>query len=307
MNWDRLSQFSTAADLLRAEEATRQHRATFPSYIIDKAQSLAELAQASTLQAAIDPFRASVGPFTDKLLHLESLDVLRSPAHFDAFVQASAISNVFSASDRVDRRMREAIREFSLAAVPVFDDLNGYRQFLNASGLVLPHWPSVRLLTIGEKRRRLRAKLKNNSEQTHVRKGKSLVQRYELTFRDILSEVMERSYGENWAESRLPLCECKDLLGKWRKRGGQVMAHADYAHYERIMTFPAHFEEVFGVGFEDRGELAAIVKKAGALRAALFHFHPFSPEDLRDLRVTWLTIETGLLALTSDYELDGWT
>jgi hypothetical protein len=221
-------------------------------------------------------------------------------------MQASAVSDIFSESIRVDRRLHDAARQLSLAAVPAFEDLTGYRQFLNASGLVLPHWPNVRLLTIGEKRRRLRAIIKSNSEPAHARKGRSLVQRYELTLRDILDEVMTSAYGEDWAETRLPLCDCKDLLGKQRKRGGHVLSHADYAHYERIMGDPNHFETVFETGFDDRNDLAMLIKRAGNLRAALFHFHPFSPEDLRDLRLTWLTIETGLLALTADYDFDGW-
>jgi hypothetical protein len=162
----------------------------------------------------------------------------------------------------------------------------------------------ARLLTIGEKRRRFSNRLKQNTESIHAKKARTVAQRYELTLRDILDEVMVSEYGEEWAIERLPLCDCKDLLGRWQKRGGEVLDHADYAHYERIMSYPAHFEAVFEVGFDDLMTLAALIKKAGTLRAALQHFHPFSPEDLRDLRLIWRTIETGLLALTEDYDFE---
>ncbi len=52
--------------------------------------------------------------------------------------------------------------------------------------------------------------------------------------------------------------------------------------------------------------LAVLIEKAGKLRAVLHHFHPFSPEDLRDLRLIWRTIESGLLALTADYDMGSW-
>lgn len=80
--------------------------------------------------------------------------------------------------------------------------------------------------------------------------------------------------------------------------------HADYAHYERTMSHPEHFEAVFESGFDDISDLATLIKKAGQLRAAPQHFHPFTPEALRDLRLIWRTIETGLLALTADYDFE---
>lgn len=303
-DFSRLDRFSTANEIRRAQEANQLHLAKYSSSAIDEVTRIAELAQTYTLHASLDPFRTSVASFANKLLHLQTLDTIRSPAYLDAFMHASTISDIFVESIRVDRQLQEATRQFALEAVPTFSSLNDYRQFLDASGLRLPRWPHVRLLTRGEKRRRFRAKLNSNAELVHVKKAKSLVQRYELTLRDILDDVMASAYGEDWAVVRLPLCDCKDLLGKWHKRGGEVLDHADYAHYERIMSFPEHFETVFEAGFDDLTALADLIKKAGNLRAALQHFHPFAPEDLRDLRLIWRTIETGLLALTDDYEFE---
>lgn len=303
---DRIDRFSTVSDILRAQEASQRHLAMSSSAAIDEAMRIAELAQTYNLHASLDPYRTSVGLFASKMLHLQSLDMIRSPAYLDAFMQASTVSDIFVESMRVDRHLQEATRQFSLGAVPMFRALNDYGLFLNASGLKLSHWPHVRLLTIGEKRRRFRAKLNDNVEPVHVKKAKSLVQCYELTLRDILDDVMSSEYGEDWAVERLPLCNCKDLLGKWQKRGGEVLSHADYFHYEQIMSHPEHFGAVFEVGFDDPTALAELMKKAGNLRAALLHFHPFTPEDLRDLRLIWRTIETGLLALTADYDIESW-
>ncbi|MDP3609140.1 MAG: hypothetical protein Q8R74_08710 [Methylophilus sp.] len=301
---NRLDRFSTASEILNAQEASQRHLAMYSSAARGEVRGIAELAQTYNFHAALDPYRASVESFASKLLHLQTLDTIRSPAYLDAFMQASTISDIFVESMRVDRHLQEATRQFSQVAVPTFGTLNDYGQFLNAAGLRLPHWPHVRLLTIGEKRRRFRVRLNSNAEPVHVKKAKSLDQRYELTLREILVDVMTNAYGEDWAVERLPLCDCKDLLGKWKKRGGEVMDHADYFHYERIMSHPEHFETVFEAGFDDRAALAALINKARSLRSKFAHSNPFTLENLRDLRLNWLTIETGLLALTSDYDID---
>ena len=287
---NRIDRFSTASDILRAQEASQRHLAMYSSAAINEARNIAELAQTCKLHASLDPFRTSVDSFASKLLHLQELDTIRSPAYLDAFMQASTISDIFVVSTRVDRQLQEATRQFSQVAVPMFGTLNDYGQFLNAAGLSLPHWPHVRLITIGEKRRRIRAMLSSNVEPVHVKKAKSLTHRYELTLRVILDDAMANAYGEDWAKERLPLCNCKKLLGTWRERGGEVLDYADFAHYEWIMSYPEHFEAVFEAGFDDRAAMAALIKKAGNLRATLLHCHPFAEEDLRDLRLIWLTI-----------------
>lgn len=305
-DWNRVDRVSTVSEVLRVPTATQHNLAMYSSAAIDQARDIAELAQTYKLHAALDPFRTAVEPLASRLLHLQSLDTIKSSAYLNAFMQASTLSDIFGKSIRVDHQLQEAMRQFTHAPILPFDSLNAYRQFLDSAGLGLSHWPHHRLLTIGEKRRRFKERLKQNTESSHAKKGRTLTQRYELTLRDILDEVMVAEYGEDWAIERLPLCDCKDLLGKWQKRGGDVLDHADYAHYEKIMIYPAHFESVFEVGFNDPTELAVDIKKAGKLRAALQHFHPFTAEDLLEMRLIWRTIETGLLALTDDYDFNNW-
>ena len=301
-----LRSFESNSAAVLAESERLRYRAIFQPSIIDEVHRIAESAQSFYLESALAPYRTTVESFSDKLLHLPSLEVVSTSSNLNAFVNASTISDIFTESALVDFHLFEATRQFALASLPTFDSLSRYGQFLDAAGFNLPHWPNFRLLSVAEKRRRFREQLNNNAEPVHVKKARSLVHRYEITLREILDDVMASSYGEDWMETRLPLCECNDLLGKWRKRGGHVFAHADYAHYERIMRHPEHFEMIFEAGFDDVNALAALIKKAGSLRAALQHFHPFSQEDLRDLRLTWRTIETGLLALTADYDIEHW-
>jgi len=137
-----------------------------------------------------------------------------------------------------------------------------------------------------------------------MKKAKSLVHQRERVLRGIIDGVMAEEFGDDWHLERLPLCDCKDLLGRWRRHGKNVLDHADYAHYARIMSHQEHFDHVFSRGFDDPDELAELMIRAGKLRAASHHAGDFTPDDLRDLRVTWRTIDTGLLALLPDYTVD---
>jgi hypothetical protein len=268
-----------------------------------EANRVASLVEQAMLPTAMERFRTPFESMTEKMLGLESLDVLNQPTYREAFARASAISDLISESSRVSREFSDVTRLFAGEAVPTFGSLSAYRGFLDAAGLRLPHWPRRRLLSKAEKRKRFKAKLRENTEPTHVKKAKSLVHRYELTLREILDDVMATEYGERWPEERLPLCDCNDLLGRWRKRGGEVLDHADFAHYARIMSHPEHFQAIFEAGFDDPGALAELLNTAGSLRAQSHHGRVFTPENLRDLRLTWRSIETGLLAFTDDYEL----
>jgi hypothetical protein len=227
-----------------------------------------------------------------------------SVPHVQAFAQTSAFANLIDESARLGAGFAAARAAFADAVIPSFETLQSYRRFLDAAGLGLPHWPRPRLLTMAEKRRQLRARISQNVEPPHLKKAKSLVYRYEITLQEILDTVMADIYGEDWPDQRLPLCNCKDLLGKWKKRGGSLFEHADYAHYERIMSHPEHFAAIFQAGFDDPVALADLLKKAATLRARSHHPGPFTPADLRDLRITWRALEKGLLAFTADFTVE---
>ncbi|MES2248124.1 MAG: hypothetical protein V4645_12655 [Pseudomonadota bacterium] len=68
------------------------------------------------------------------------------------------------------------------------------------------------------------------------------------------------------------------------------------------MTHPENFSRVFASGFDDPQELATLIDRAGRLRAASHHGRSFSEEDLRELRVTWRTLQTGLENLIEPYD-----
>ncbi|MBD3835974.1 hypothetical protein [Brevundimonas sp.] len=297
--------------LMRAQtDADRVYRAAFPNGLIEQAERIAQLSAGFALPDGLERFRTPTDSFVDRILRLSdsglgaSALAIGRPAQIEAFARASAMADMFAESDRLTRGVREAVGAFSITEMPQFANLAGYRSFLDAAGLRLAHWPRRRLLTMAEKRRRLKARLQANSAPPHVKRAKTLVHRYELTLREILDAVMAETYGEDWADERLPLCDCKDLLGKWKKRGGEVFDHADYTHYARIMSHPEHFQAIFEAGFDDPEAVFDLLKQAGKLRAASHHAHLFTPEDLKALRLTWNQIETGLIALTPDFELE---
>lgn len=300
----RVGAYQSVMDLIHARTLTASAAAEHLS-AVGYAQEQARLAQTMHLTAGLEAYRTTSDLLSLKLLTMDGFGVAHAAANLEPFSQASAMADMIGQSLRVDSDLIGATQAYTLARLPDLVTLSDHRRFLDAAGLHLPRWPRWRLLSTAERRQRLKAKLKSNAEPPAVKKAKSLVHRYELTLREILDAVMADAYGEGWAEARLPQCDCKDLLGRWRSRGGEVLDHADYHHYAKIMGHPEHFERIFEAGFDDPEALATLLKDAGRLRAASHHGRGFTAEDLRALRVTWLTLETGLLAFTPDLEVDG--
>jgi hypothetical protein len=272
--------------------------------LLTDAYNAAKLVHAAELPTSIDAFRTSVDSLTARMALGDAWRTTNDPVLHQAFGHTASIADLLYESTRVDRYVREALAGFQSAEVPAGLGLAQYRGFLDSAGLILPRVPRLRTVTAKEKRQRLRAQLQDNRETPPIRKAKSLVHQYERTLRDFLDQEMTAEYGEDWAETRLEACGCRDLLGRWRARGGGVFDHADYAHYARIMSYPQHFEAIFEAGFDCPQALYDLLLRAGKLRAASHHANPnFSAEDLRDLRTVWRTIEMGLLALLPDHDV----
>jgi hypothetical protein len=299
--FEQMSQAQLARDLFQLKIFDQKHLGFTDQALWSQANGFAEQAQAYALHASLEPYRTAKESLANRLLIVSSLDLFQKPAYLQAFTQTAAISNLLASSPRIDHHFQDAIQAYTQTQIPDFNTLRAYGDFLNSAGLALNHWPHRRLLSIGEKRQRLKIKLSEHSEPPQVKKGMTLARRYELVLRDILDAAMMREYGTDWAADRLPACGCKDLLGKWKNKGGEVLDHADYAHYRKIMCYPAHFEDLFSAGFDDPLALEVLLDKAKKHRVALVHCYGFLPEDLLDLRLTWKTIESGLLFLTDDY------
>ena len=223
-----------------------------------------------------------------------------------SFTQASALADSIAAVSRVNRAILESSRLFNETAMPVLSALAEYRQFFDSAGLLLPRWPRVKRLDERDKNRQFAQRLRQNKPSIYIRKATTLFHQYERVLRQIINAVMEDQYGEEWAVERLPLCGCKDLLGKWQKAGyGEVLDFADYHHYKMIMNYAEHFEHIFGRAFDDPEILTTLVTTAAKYRGDTHHARDtFGPSDLLDLRVTWNTLRSGLIALMPDYELD---
>lgn len=281
----------------RIREALGRH-----SYF-DEAQRAAEAAQLFHLPDILAPYRSTTEELALGLSRTFAVDLWREPAYLETFNKASALAHLYDDSTSVSQLLTEANRSMLLDPIGIAS-LADYRSLLDAAGLRLPRWPRVRRLSTAERRKRFRERMKENVEPPHVRKAKSLVHQYESVLREVLTILMEGEYGEDWAEARLDACGCKDLLGRWKKRGGEVLDHADYAHYERIISNSEHFETVFYQGFDDAETASELIGKAGNLRAASHHARVFTTEDLRDLRIVWRTISTALVALEAGYEFE---
>lgn len=296
--------FAAASSTIPDAITDLMRRSTTEPRLLTDAYNAAKLVHAAHLPASIDAFRTSVDSLTARMALGDAWRTTNEPVLHQAFGHAASIADMLYESTRVDRYVREALAGFQAAEVPAGLGLAQYRGFLDSAGLILPRVPRLRLVTVKEKRQRLRAHLQDNRETPPIRKAKSLVHQYERTLRDFLDQEMSAEYGEAWAETRLEACGCRDLLGRWRARGGQVFDHADYVHYARIMSHPQHFEAIFEAGFDCPQALYDLMLRAGRLRAASHHANPdFSTEDLRDLRTIWRTIEMGLLALLPDHDV----
>lgn len=291
-----------SAEAVRLQHEALSHRLA-GSAVFDQAYELAQAAQQYHLDDYLDPFKTSVGPLTDKMLYLNSLDSIRSEEHLRSFVQASTVADILGNSRGYGFEAQQALAMLTQQAIPQFDSVQEYGHVLKAAGIALAPWPHIRLLTIGERRKRLRQRVDARQESKHAKKAWTVFHRHELTLREIIDMAMTDRYGEDWPHERLEKCGCRTLLGRWKNRGGDLLDHADYDQYIEIMCDDEHFENVFSIGFEESDELRRLLTKARKLRAAVMHFHPFTKEDLRDLRTTWKAIEAGLLGLTSEYEM----
>lgn len=223
----------------------------------------------------------------------------------EAFQASAAVGMMFRSADWLGSHEARAISAFSELTIPDFSSVSKYGAFLDTAGLSLGHWPSVRLLTHVERRKRLRQRIAARRPSKALRKAYDLTYRYECVLRETIAGAMEDEYGPDWARMRLPMCDCKDLLGRWDARGGDILDHADFPHYERILAHPEHHAAIFHIAFENPEIAAQLMQRARIKRAASYHPGKiFSNEDLRELRLVWREIEVAMLALTPATTID---
>ena len=297
-------QYARHVDIARTLiERDRWHMGTLQATVSQQMRQAAEVSLAIQLPTGLIAYQTPIDDLAQRLARSTFTEIWTEPAYLKAFTQASALSNVFEDNRRVTAALTAATAAFGQETWQ-HGSLTTYRELLDAAGITLNRWPNARLLRLGERRRQFQDRLKAHAPPTHVKKAKSLVYRYEKTLREVIGAAMTECYGPDWPEERLPLCEGgKSLLNKWKSRGvGEVLDHADYFHYAKIVTNKEHFTAIFEWGFDDPDDADRLLIRAGDLRAASHHGRDFSPDDLRDLRVTWRTIELALVAIELDYQ-----
>jgi hypothetical protein len=273
--------------------------------IVDRASSDALASRNFQLSPFLEQHRTEQIVLRDRLMVVQQNPWWNNPSFLPSFTQASALADSIAGVSRIDRAILESSRLFNETAMPGLGALAEYRQFFDSAGLLLPRWPRVKRLDERDKKRKFAQLLRENRPSVYTRKATTLFYQYERVLRQIVNAVMEDEYGEDWAMARLPLCGCKDLIGKWQKAGfGDVLDHADFRHYEKIMGHGEHFERIFGLAFDDPATLTALVATARKYRRPTRHARDFGPSELFDLRVTWNSLKSGLVLLMPDYELD---
>lgn len=214
----------------------------------------------------------------------------------------AALSAMFDQIDMVGHETWSAID--SVLAAPLLD-LHTVRQtcdLLEISGLLRA--PRYRILNRQEKRKHIRLLIKDNTMPATIRKAQGLVHRNEKVLRTLIAQCMEGAYGDDWEKSRLPLCDCKKLLGRPLEGDESVMDHADYKHYELIMCHDEHFKTVFSVAYQDVNALRNMIVRLGQLRARSHHGRTFTAENLQELVTLWRAMEAGFESLIDDVVID---
>lgn len=243
---------------------------------------------------------------SDHTLATSLADAHRMPwwddSHIASLNSHRALSGMFNTIDFVGRDAWRAVEMVLSEPLIGIESVRCTREFLEISGLL--RFPRFRVLTMQEKRRRVKQLFLDNGLPVPVKKAHALVHRNEKVLRVLIARCMEDAYGEDWPQARLPLCDCKKLLGKSLEEDECVLDHADYKHYELIMCHEDHFAALFSQGYADVGVLRGMLVRLGQLRAQSHHGRTFTAEHFQELTVLWRTMEAGFVGLMHDVVQD---
>lgn len=268
---------------------------------LESAVESARLAGSLALPDLLDQFRVADLTFAAQLADAHQMPWW-DDLQLDALNAHSALSGMFDQISAVGPDTWPAIESLLSEPLIGLDSIRQAREFLDISGLL--RFPRFRTLTRQEKRRQIKRLIKENAVPAAVKKAQGLVHRYEKLLRVLIAQCMEGTYGEDWAQARLPHCDCKKLLGKTLEGDESVLDHADYKHYELIMCHDEHFEAVFAVGYTDIDALRRTIIRLGQLRARSHHGRTFTSEDLRELAMLWRAMEAGFEGLIDDVVIE---
>lgn len=230
------------------------------------------------------------------------VDARRMPwwddAHLESLNSYRALSGMFDAIDHVGKDTWSAVETVLSESLIGIESVRSTREFLEISGLL--RFPRFRVLTVQEKRRQVKQLIRESALPAPVKKAQALVHRNEKVLRVLIARCMEDAYGEDWPQARLPLCDCKKLLGKSLGEGECILDLADYKHYVLIMCHEEHFEVVFSQGYADVGALRRMLVRLAQLRAQSHHGRTFTAAHLQELTVLWRVMEVGFVGLMDD-------
>lgn len=287
----------------------------------ETAERAASIASSFQLPPSLRDFGESQAKLAERLaLAGASLSSMRdqwSEQSFGvAFSRTSAFANMMRVNGVVSPETLAVGRELSRFGLPDLPSFASTRAFLDAAGLHLPLIRSPDFAGYDFFRTRLRrpdievrrqkfGKLKKAaSPKPHQLVAFHHVGRTEKLLRRFIDAAMTEIYGEDWAQERLPLCGCRELLKRSERRGGTPLENADWSHYIDIMVYGPHFEDVFSLGFSDPVTLRNAIDVAAPFRHGLMHFRSFTKQNLLDLRIALAILEDGLFEMMGVFDIE---
>lgn len=188
------------------------------------------------------------------------------------------------------RTSLHGLPELLAAPVPEFPSISAYDRFLRIGGLGTER---------GAKDSGEKAKSKFSALMESRRASAVEVAAFEDIFsleaalRILIGDALKAEFGDNWHETILPECGCKDLLGRHQKRGGTPLEHADWAHLLLLVRYQKVFFSVFSRGFGAHDDLVRSFAFVAELRRAPMHAKKITPSQLMELKAKVQFIQAG--------------
>lgn len=227
-------------------------------------------------------------------LHERLPSILRDPQYLSAFDQTRRFAESISVASIGKPIGLSHLSEFLDRAIPRFPSISDYDDFLGSAGLdtridlIEPDTDDEKYVELS-----FSALIETSGASEYETAAFQDIFAFERAIRAFLTRLFTDAFGADWPEKILPICNCGDLLGKYRKRGGDPLDHADWAHFVRLMSCEQVFVELFAVAFKEQSELIGSLELIRKIRKRPMHSHTIDHAVLRDLKARIRFIQKG--------------
>jgi hypothetical protein len=226
------------------------------------------------------------------------------PRYLRDFGLASSFSKFMENHSGVDSQVWTRLD--ALKSANIFDYVPTYKiePVLDDAGLRKRHAPDIGSPQEHSGYTRVDRAIFRNWPKAYVIEASNFLYAYEKTLRDIIDAAMSKFHGPDWYKNGLDLADCRDLEGRYLKRGGPVLNHADFVHYLRIMICQEHFDRVFRHGFATINDLKRLIDSLRSLRNPVKHATTYTQADHVALKMYLSVLRTGLSELVRVLDLE---